>query len=974
MLKPKFSIDTKLTNLVHRPKNDLHFRTYLIEIELLLPTGSVDRSQKHDARPILRCDRNMWRFNCRVVPNHVWSELSSHGVMMLYWTKFLANIKIDRKKVARDFNYLNLVSLLVILLIGIVADGQNQKIALQDLRTEVRDQISLVRTKLEGNINANIHLVQGLISTLQTEPKMDQSRFAELTKHLFTGDSQLRNIAAAPDLVISLMYPIEGNEKAIGLDYQKNENQRDAVLHVRDSGKMVLSGPINLVQGGQGIIGRFPVFTSIKGVNSFWGIVSAVIDVDHLYKDSGLFEVDGVPVEFALLNKTTSASPDKQFFGSSAVMESIPEISEVSYPNGSWTIAAIPEGGWKVSTSEIWFDRFLIFVSGIILFLPILIVGRYTAHRRRNALELRRREDQLGNLSKRLELALDSSNVGVWEMNIQTDELVWDDRMNVLYFLPTQVDHRNYQDWENTLHPDDLERAKLDYQTALETKSQYRSDFRVVGSSGETRNIRAIGTIYEKSDGSSSIIGLNWDVTADVAMNDELKRAKLQMEERNTELLEAKSKIEHLALHDALTGIPNRRFLDNHLAEITEKDCIGNSHPALLIVDVDRFKQINDTFGHVAGDAMLVHISEILKTCVRPGDFIARIGGDEFVIVCSVDHNTTYLEDLAGSIIEQSGRPFNFNGSECRFGVSIGISHSGAVDTDIEQLLVNADLALYRAKKQGRNRFVFFTKELHIKSIHNKRIADDIQRAIENNEFIPHYQPQYDAKTHSVVGVEALARWDHPEQGILFPDTFLEVADEINVTPAIDHAILTQTLDDYEKWLTQGLQVPKASVNVSLQRLHNEKLLNSLEKLKIRPGTLSFELVESIFLDDGDELIVDNIERIKEMGIDVELDDFGTGHTSIVSLMKLRPSRLKIDRQLVVPAIVSIPSRQLLSSIIEIGRSLNIEVVAEGVETAEHAHLLREIGCDILQGYAFAKPMSAGDLEKFLMSDIKLFA
>lgn len=892
---------------------------------------------------------------------------------MNHWKKSLEILSIDRQKLARDFNYPNLVILLAIMLVGIIADGQYQKIAIREMRAEVRDQVSLVRTRLEGNISGNIQLVRGLLSTLQTEPDMDQNRFSELAKHLFTEHSQLRNIAGAPDLVISMMYPIKGNEKAIGLDYRKNVHQRAAALSVRDSGQMVLAGPVNLVQGGQGFIGRFPVFTTKGEKRSFWGIVSAVIDVTQLYKDSGLLDA-GLPLEFALVGENKAGIPGAQFFGKKTVVESNPETVKVMFPNGSWTLAAIPKSGWNVVSGEMWFNRLFIFLAGLILFLPVAIAGRYAEHRRKNVHELRKREEQLQRLSKRLELALDASNVGVWEMNLQTGELVWDDRMNVLYFLSTADEIRSFEDWQNAIHPEDTERALNDYKTALDTKTKYSSEFRVVSPIGEVRNIRAIGAFHTDGSGSSFIVGLNWDVSADVAMNNELRRAKSQMEIRNNELLEAKSSIEHLALHDSLTGIPNRRYLDDYLGVIAGREDDEKTQTALLVIDVDRFKQINDTFGHAAGDAMLVHMSKILKDSVRPGDFIARIGGDEFVIVCTVDDGTNYLAELAGSIIEKTCDPFIHDGSECRFGVSIGISHSGAVDSDIQQLLINADLALYHAKNQGRNRYEFFTKKLHVNSIYNKKIADEIQRGIENNEFVPFYQPQYDAKTQAIVGVEALARWQHPEHGLLYPDSFLKIAEEINATTTIDHAILQQTLEDFDHWSKIGLQIPKASVNVSLQRLHDEKLLNSLEKLQIKPGMLSFELVESIFLDDGDDVVFDNIDRIKQMGIDIEVDDFGTGHTSIISLLKLKPSRLKIDRQLVIPATQSDSARQLLASIIEIDRSLNIEVTAEGVETAEHALLLRMIGCDILQGFAFGKPMSCSELEKFLRKDIALLA
>ncbi len=874
-------------------------------------------------------------------------------------------------RVSAKINYSIIATLITIVLVGIFLDIQNQKVAGQQMRAQVRKQIGLIRTKLEGNINNNIYLVRGLISTIQTEPDMNQDRFAELARHLFKEQSQLRNIAAAPDLVISLMYPMAGNEKAIGLDYRKNDKQRAAALQVRDHGHFVLAGPVNLIQGGQGFIGRFPVFSVIDGKKLFWGIVSAVIDVKRLYQDSGILD-DNLPIDIAIIGKDASGALGDQFFGHGEIIQARPVFADVVIQNGSWRVAAIPKGGWTVPFRETWANRSIIIIAGILIFLPIFITGRFVNQRRKNFNELRLREEQLERLSKRLELALDISRVGVWEMNLGTGKLVWDERMAELYGLPFDGEKHNYENWEKALHPHDLKRARQDFQTAIERKIRYHSEFRVIRNAGDVRNVRAIGAVYDEANGSSRIIGVNWDVTADVALNDDLKRAKSEMEIKNTQLMYAKSRIEHLALHDSLTGIPNRRFLDDTLSELAAKSKLDKSKTALLIVDLDRFKQINDTFGHATGDALLIHVSSILKSCVRAADFVARIGGDEFVIVCDTYSCLADLEILANSIITKMKPPMSHNGKECRFGVSIGISSDGSSSMDPKQLLINADLALYRAKRRGRSCFEFFSEDLRIESSRNKKVADEIHRGIEQSEFIPYYQPQFDAKTGLIVGAEALVRWNHPRDGILDPCRFMNIAEEISVSSEIDHSILEQTLNDFDRWHRSGFQVPKVSVNVSLQRLSSEKLLDNLSQLNFRPGTLSFELVESIFLDKADDIILNNINRIKEMGIEIEIDDFGTGHTSMVSLINLEPARLKIDRQLIIPAINSPVPLRLVELIIEIGKSLNIDVIAEGVETLDHARLLRNLGCSALQGFAFARPMSACEFEDYLDNEIKL--
>ncbi len=417
-------------------------------------------------------------------------------------------------------------------------------------------------------------------------------------------------------------------------------------------------------------------------------------------------------------------------------------------------------------------------------------------------------------------------------------------------------------------------------------------------------------------------------------------------------------------MHDSLTGLPNRRHLDNALLRFKSGSKQGQSL-TLLHIDLDRFKQINDTKGHAAGDAVLVQTALLLRTQFRNSDLVARIGGDEFVVLLSPSPDRRILQSMVERVIQVSIQPIDWQGQECRCGVSIGIAES-AGDIDPKQLLINADIALYRAKRSGRNCSVHFTGSLQAEVIANKQCADDLLNALERKEFVPFYQPIFNAKTRDIAGVEALARWRHPTRGLLAPDKFLNVASELGAVDAIDRTILEQALADLKQWDADGLNIPKVSVNVSARRLGNETLIESLNSLAIQPGRVSFELLESIFLDDGDDLNTVNIDAIKNLGIGIDIDDFGTGHASIVSLLRLNPNRMKIDRQLTLSVVESEPQRRLVRSLVEIGKSQSIEVCAEGVETAAHANILTSLGCDYLQGFFFAKPMPFADVSAFV--------
>ena len=274
------------------------------------------------------------------------------------------------------------VAFIVLAAVAIFADHQNRVLSDQALRSEVTSQLNLIRAKLEGNINANLQLVRGLVAVIATEPSMNQLRFSQLAERLFQDRGQLRNITAAPGFVISLLYPMEGNEKALGLDYRQDPQQREAALRARDSHELVLAGPVNLRQGGQGFVGRFPVFLDRDKPESFWGIVSAVIDMERLYRDSGLLDPN-LTIEVALIGKDAMGRRGRQFYGDSRTVSDNPVQANVLLPTGSWQIVAIPKGGWGVTPSNAWLLRAMMLSACALVVVPILVAGRLMGERQK---------------------------------------------------------------------------------------------------------------------------------------------------------------------------------------------------------------------------------------------------------------------------------------------------------------------------------------------------------------------------------------------------------------------------------------------------------------------------------------------------------------------------------------------------------------------------------------------------------------
>ncbi|MCX8997814.1 EAL domain-containing protein [Rhizobiaceae bacterium BDR2-2] len=573
-------------------------------------------------------------------------------------------------------------------------------------------------------------------------------------------------------------------------------------------------------------------------------------------------------------------------------------------------------------------------------------------------------EDNMTAMSQRLHLALEVSRIGVFEANFANGETTWDDRMYSIYGVPPGTEIRVGTVWESMLHPQDRERVFRKVNQHLDSLLPFFDEFRIVRKDGSIGHIRSRALPFvDPVTGRGKIIGANWDVSEDVEMQKQLRQARDLAEARNAELEAARASIEYNALHDHLTGLPNRRYLDRILDDAGE-----NGDLSILHIDLDRFKQINDTQGHSVGDAMLRHVAGVLARCVDTDDFIARIGGDEFVVIAQTANRHRNLVSLASRIIDELRKPVTVDGHTCRIGASIGIASRRETGQDAHALLQNADIALYHAKNRGRNRYEVFSSCMQEEIVNAKKLSDEILRALDHNEFVPYYQFQFDARTLDICGAETLARWQHPEHGILTPDRFLSIAEDLDAVSTIDARILERALADFRDWERAGLGIPKVSVNVSARRLHDPALHHTVRQLGIKPATVAFELLESVFLDNFDTVVADNLRNLKELGIDIEIDDFGSGHASIVSLVKLSPATLKIDRELIMPLQDSPEQRRLVGSIIDIGRSLNIRVVAEGVETARHIRILRDLGCDALQGYALARPMPATAIAGFIGS------
>lgn len=580
---------------------------------------------------------------------------------------------------------------------------------------------------------------------------------------------------------------------------------------------------------------------------------------------------------------------------------------------------------------------------------------------------LKQSEQTYLELSERLELALSTSRIGVWETDLETLHPTWDARTCEIFGCRPEDFDDPADAWPSLIHPEDREATLAIAEAGVATKTDYECEYRVIRPDGDIRRLRSRASFSLVVGGMWKMIGVNWDITEDVERAEALDRAKRLAEQRNAELETARATMEHASLHDALTGLANRRYLDRLLDSLSDSEGMCRNL-TILHVDLDRFKQINDTRGHAAGDTLLVHMADMLSAIVGPRYTVARIGGDEFVVVLSPSPSFDRLHSMIKEIIHRSNVPIYWCGQECRTSASIGVAIADG-QTEARKLLINADLALYRAKNLGRNQATFFDARMQSEIIAHKQCGDDIIKGLAQGAFFPFYQPQFCAHSLDIIGAEALVRWRHPEGGLRAPAHFLSIAQDLNVMQDIDRAVLETVLRDLKHWDRSGTAIPKISVNVSASRLAENGLIETISRNEWARGRIAVELLESIFLDDSDPVYDQQIAKLKQEGVDIAIDDFGTGHASIISMLKLSPYRLKIDRQLIAPIAESAAQRGLIKSIIDIGKSQGIQVCAEGVETKAHMEILRDLGCDCLQGFYFGRPMAASELTEFVMQE-----
>ena len=563
-------------------------------------------------------------------------------------------------------------------------------------------------------------------------------------------------------------------------------------------------------------------------------------------------------------------------------------------------------------------------------------------------LSLRQSESRLARAQK-------IARMGSWEWDIQSGNIYWSDELYRIFGLTPGSPENISIDWVMSLvNADDRSNFRRALFNSAKSSHPFNITYRINSHTGGEIVVNSQGEVECGEDGQPQLIsGTTLDITARI---------------------KAETEIQQLINYDTLTGLPNRNLLHDRL-KLAIAQAVRDQHlVGILILDLDRFKGINDTLGHRAGDKLLMIVAKRLAACIRDSDTLARLGGDEFVIILNNVMNEEGITTVAKKILTIISEPIYLDGHEIYTTVSIGIAVYPMNGDDSHTLLKHADLAMYQAKELDRNNFQFFSREMNIKVLERMLLETSMRKALEREEFFLVYQPQVDVRSGRIVGMEALLRWQHPDMGLLAPDRFIYLAEDTGFIIPIGEWVIRTACRQTKLWQDEGLPHVRVAVNLSVKQFDQQNLDETIRAILMETGLdpqwLEIEITESAIMKNAEQNI-GMLSKLKEMGITLAIDDFGTGYSSLSYLKHFPISRLKIDRSFVRDIMTNPDDAAIAEIIITMAHTLKLNVIAEGVETRPQMEFLSFHNCVEMQGYLFSRPVRTQEFSLLLRDGVK---
>jgi len=540
------------------------------------------------------------------------------------------------------------------------------------------------------------------------------------------------------------------------------------------------------------------------------------------------------------------------------------------------------------------------------------------------------------------------AKVGSWDYNLVTDTLTLSDEYYRIIGMKLNTP-LTWSDFLKMLSKDDYKRVAHIISLAIKKGSTFDIKYSLILQSSRKIHIQTKGKVRKKQDGDIKITGISMDITTDV---------------------QNKQIIEKLAYFDSLTGLANRTLLKDRMHKALQNAKRTNKKLAIIFLDLDHFKLINDTLGHSVGDDLLIYISAILKGQIREADTLSRLGGDEFVILLPALDSNEDAERIASKIQKALQNKHDIGTHQLYITSSIGVSIYPEHGDNADELIRNADTAMYEAKNEGRNRYKIYCQNMGNFIDKQLHLEQDLTEAVKNKKEIEvYYQPKIDATSKLIAGAEALVRWNHPTRGIIYPDDFIYMAESTGLMIELGNIITELSLSQLKKWNDLGFNGLKIAINLSARQFQDSSLVpfisSMLQKYSITPSQVEFEITETISMANMTSTFR-ILSELKEIGVSIAIDDFGTGHSSLAYLKKFPINTLKIDKSFVMGITDDDEDRVIAQTIISMAHSLGMTTVAEGVETEEHVTILQNMDCNLLQGYFYSRPIPNDEFISFL--------
>ena len=805
-------------------------------------------------------------------------------------------------------------------------DGNNKS----SLKEDALSRVLQIKSKIESRISARFAVAKLVRMHLESTPGAPLEKFQSVSTAVNGNyeDLQAFNWLDAQG-VIKIVTPFSGNEAALGLDISSLGHPGEVLRQAKRTGRLQATAPIHLAQGGTGFAAYLPVMRgeALLGYLNLAFVSKKLIGTVVRERSENDYPFEVLDIEAGTYH-----------FKSGSLAHEFTQSQTIQVGGRLWQISASPPlariGGVQNTLSKI------VLVSGV--FLSLTVVCLYEVSIRQSS-KLRDREERFG-------LAMRGATEGLFDWNLLTGECYFSPRLLEMLGRDRGDRPKSIDYFWSRVHPSDYPEKLIEEIRGGRSKAELiEEEFRMNVGQGGWKFFLARACIVRDCQVPVRVVGTLVDI------NDAKERERA---------------LEKAAKTDELTELNNRRGLTEEirskLGELSEGSCLAIFH-----VDLDNFKSINDVEGHDAGDRALSITARRLLRHPASLDIVSRVGGDEFLFCKVIPEESNSALSIAEDIISDLNRPFEYAGKLCRVGASVGVAYAGSSDVqEVAEKIANADIALKEAKKMGGNRCTVFRGELREIAELAARMASEIRCALDRGEIGAHFQPQVDAQTGEVVGFEALARWIHPVKGVLSAAEFTNYVSDSYLIREIDRAVFSSVVGFLGILNGIGMSDATVSVNLSTAQLGDPGMANWIMDFskdnKLPVSRVNFEILESTLLGDRNRHIAENIFSLNRFGFDFVLDDFGTGHSALSSILNFPISRLKVDRSLVSGIEKDRPMQLISRAIVSLGEELGVEVLIEGVETRSELAFFSDAGAKLFQGFFFAKPMPSEKVADWL--------